>query len=226
MLLSMISELPFDVQGHVLEMYKCGLRARVQKGKERVANEIMDFIHLLCNRDDETCEHLLNWLAHMLQHPTIKPNHAILLVGRESCVKRMLINLISSLVLALLTNQPNRDVFYKFGRFHSTVAHVQLVVITDAESILNRNRSHLKHLISDSVLESHVRQQGPQVIPSYHRVLLETHRSCEPNERRVFAIQCCEECIQRSTPFTSDQYPMAVDALRNVLLARPVPMRL
>ena len=55
-------------------------------------------IHELA-QDDANASLLLNWMGHMLRHPTVKPQKGIVLVGPPCCGKSLFFRL-----LALLTS--------------------------------------------------------------------------------------------------------------------------
>ena len=217
----MIAELPHDVQGHIWDAYTDGLELRIADRHRQAASKVIEQIDVLCNRDAAAREHLLDWIAHMLQHPTVKPGRAIVLVGREGCGKRMLVNLLSRLVPTLLTSDPRRDVY---GRYNSLLEAAQLVVIEDAERVhLPSIKATVSH---DSVLINE-RYRPARQITSYHRVMLlmKERKPWMSDARRFYPIQCTEMCMgtaEMANALREVVTTPAIDALREVLSARPV----
>ena len=162
----MIAALPHDVQAHVWDLYMDGLQTRIDERHRRAATKVVEQIAVLCNHDAAACGYLLDWAAHMLQHPADKPGVAVVLVGRESCGKNMLVHLLSRLVPTLHTRDPRRDVY---GRHNPLMAQAQLVVIEDAARI---HAPSFKSLLSDETIIIRERHRPHRVAPSCHRVLL------------------------------------------------------
>ena len=213
----MIADLPHDVQGHVWEAYREGLHARANMHCQRVAAQIIDHIRVLCNDDRASCEHLLDWMAHMLQHPAVKPRRAVLLLGHEPCGKIMLVNLLSRLVPLLETRDPRADVL---GKYNPLMEGALLVVMDEPERL---PREQLAHLISDTTLQIRRFRRNARILPSHHRFLLLAAESSRA-DRRVFTIQCSEECMGGNEKFLTEVFTTnALDTFRDFLLSRAVP---
>ena len=215
----MIAELPHDVQGHVWEMYTEDLHRRIDDRNRRAATRVIDYIGVLCNHDAAARDYLLDWTAHMLQHPDVKPSKGIVLVGREDFGKTMLVHLLCRLIPTLCTNDPRRDVY---GRCNTLMESTQLVVIENAERL---HIPAVKSIITNPLVTIRGRQ-ATRVVPSAHRTLLiVSELQASLGDRRFYPIHCTEECMNDPETietlrriFTSP----CLDALREMLLARTV----
>ena len=215
----MIAELPHDVQGHVWDMYTEDLHRRIDDRHRHAATKVVDYVGMLCNDDAAARDYLLDWTAHMLQHPDVKPSKGIVLVGRENCGKTMLVHLLSRLIPTLYTNNPRRDVY---GRHNGLMEITQLVVIEDAERL---HLPSLKSIITDPFVTIRGRHAA-RVVPSSHRtLLLVSELQASLFDRRFYPIHCTEECMGDPETIESLRHIFstpALDALRAMLLARPV----
>jgi len=217
----MIAALPHDVQGHVWDLYRGGLHSRIRERHRHVASKVVEQIGVLCNKDAEARDYLLDWLAHLLQEPGTKPGKAIALVGREGCGKRMLINFISRLAPTLYTDDPQREVY---GRFNATMELARLVVIDGWEKV---NVHKLKSLISDDSIAIRERQGPLRSATSHHRVMLlvdEMPHSLQ-GARRVYPIHCTEACMgseENAAALHELVTTPALDALREMLTSRRI----
>ena len=79
-----IPELPLELQESIWTEYRTGVRARRAEYVLCLNRVMLDFIHTLCPSDADF-NRLLDWTAHMLQHPSIKPRRGIVLVGTPGC---------------------------------------------------------------------------------------------------------------------------------------------
>ena len=216
----MIADLPHDVQYHVWDMYTEELNQRLGGRHYRDANNIIRYICVLCNQDTAVLDYLLDWVAHILQYPDLKPSKAIVLAGREGWGKTMLVHLLARLIPTLYTNDPRHDVY---GRQNALMEFTQLVVIEDAERL---HLPDLRGIISNQLVTIRG-MHPPRNVPSSHRMLiivkeLQASLTCT---RTFYPIHCTEECMW--DPVTMDGLrrivtPPAINALRDILLARDV----
>ena len=77
-----VAELPHELQELIWTAYREGLRTRRAEYFIRTNRVILEHIRTLCQSDD-AFNRILDWMAHMLQHPQVKPPKAIVLLGPE-----------------------------------------------------------------------------------------------------------------------------------------------
>ena len=156
-------------------------------------------------------------MAHMLKHPTAKPTRAVVLIGEERGGVDMLLMLLSRLVPTLQTREPRRDVFG-----HRNLEAARLVVIDEPARL---HVPSLKALLADRRLA--LREAEGRSIASQHRVmltLLEPRASLE-DARRFFPIHCTGGGSAAALHAVLTD-ALAMRALWQLLMARPVPERL
>ena len=210
-----VRALPHDLQDHVWALYKQRLQGQRDGRHRRLAATFVEQAVTLCN-DVVAAGYLLDWMAHMVQHPHAKPPTAIVLVGHEDCGVSVLVTLLSRLIPTLQTHDP-RDVY---GTRNGRMAAAKLVVIEQADQL---SVSSLKSLIRDPHVL--IRERGvAQLVPSFHHLLLTT-RELRPSlyDRRFVPIHCAE---RPSSEYAGTLHQIlttpALDAVRDVLRARPL----
>ena len=217
----MLAELPYDLQGHVWGLYTEGLKDRYTARQQRAiqaATSLLAQLDALC--DVPSRDYLLDWIAHMLKFPTTKPSKAVVLIGEERGGMDMLITLLSRLVPTLQTREPRRDVF---GHRNLEMAH--LVGVIDEPARLHM--PSLKLLLTDHLLAVREGRSKYVSIASQHRVmltLLEPRASLE-DARRFFPIHCTGGGSAAALHAVLTD-ALAMRALWQLLMARPVPERL
>ena len=134
-----------------------------------------DAISCICDAD--AAEFWLDWLAHALQHPAVKPCRAVALVG-DAVGKTLLVDLVLQL-LPTIRMYAERS----HQLLNSTVLENALVVVAYRES------TELMSLISDEVICIRRPNQPCREVRSCHRVLLIP--STPPDrEKRCTTIRC------------------------------------
>ena len=73
-----ITMLPYDLQRTVHGLYVTGLRTRLRRW---YVTKILCELSMLCNDDTSARDYLLDWMTHMVQHPSTKPGCAVMLIG-------------------------------------------------------------------------------------------------------------------------------------------------
>lgn len=211
----MIAALPHDLQECVWESYTAGLHERRLARHPRVAARALENILALCDGDAEACDYLLDWIAHMLLHPDVKPSRGVALVGGEGANKCVLTTLLSRLVPTLVTHDP-RDVV---GKHNARMVVARLVVLQEPH---RPGSPALKQLLSDSTLVVH--DPFERAVPSSHRLLLTAEAM--PAARSLRVIRCTDRSLGTHSGLLHELLTTpALDALRQLLLARPVPAR-
>ena len=152
-------QLPTDLQESIWTEYCNGLRYRMS---------LMHSIRTFC-LTDANADYILDWMAHMLQYPSVKPQKGIILVGQPCCGKSLFAEL-----LVLLLGQDNvHQRPFRLGRINYLIEGKRLVRLEDWNI---RNRlPQIHQLISDQNITIQRRFQDPYNVPSHHRVLITTN---------------------------------------------------
>jgi len=161
----------------------------------------MFFAHLqiLCNHEQVVNDYVCMWLAHMIQKPSEKSTHLIL-ISEEGAGKSTFINTLSRLLGAgkvLETTEPEKNVW---GPFNSLMINAFLVVLSEVDK---RNsfsaEGRIKALITDPTLTINCKGKDQFEVRSCHRFIsatngldpLVTHK----NDRRNVIIRCSDEKV-------------------------------
>ena len=92
-----IPELPYELRELIWTEYYDGLRMRRADYIARMVLHIQ--IRTFCQTDENAnINRLLDWMAHLLQFPNIKPQRGIVLVGPPRCGKTSFINFLAMLL--------------------------------------------------------------------------------------------------------------------------------
>ena len=201
--------LPEDLQTMVWDEYVSSLRDRMR--------EIPDHIRALCGEGN--MDTVLDWMAKMLQYPTVKPGRAIVLVGPEGCGKTLFGDLLSLLLGGedvLQTSSIKRD--------WNRLGGVLLVRLQECR--LNAELASINVLVTDQMLHIRPFYQSATTIPSFHRVLITTNAPLSPHlheaagSRRFTVIQCG---VVNGQQFHEDMYDAGrMEAFRQFLLERKI----
>lgn len=156
-----------------------------------VSGDVAPFLeHMAYLIDNEAAlRHVLDWLAHCLQRPKIRINHAILLQGPQGIGKTFVAQLMEPVLGAANVNYVSTADL--IGSFNSWLAHRQLVVI---EELMASNRLETANLIEpyltqESVLinEKHIPKHTVPNLANF--IIFTNHRNSiylEDGDRRFF----------------------------------------
>ena len=157
-----VAELPHELQELIWTAYRDGLRTR---RAEYFITFIWYHIRTLCQSDDDF-NRILDWMAHMLQYPNIKPQRAIVLVGPPHCGKTLFADFVT-----LLLGQNNvwrcNTLRNRFNDFLDGMTLVTLDGCNVSEEIAQINR-----LVSFNNVSIRRRYHDTILVPSFHRVLV------------------------------------------------------
>ena len=203
--------LPCDLQESILNQYRDGLRVRM-------GPPILEFVrNLMPGYSTFGTSHadiVLDWMAHMLQHPNIKPRKAIVLVGPPGCGKGLFASLFTILLGAEKVCRTDQRMCRLAG---TTLIHF------DESNFSEDSLAAMKDLISAQVIA--VAISDPDIIASYHRVLITTNTFPVQQEYRRFVVIPCGR-VQASNFMASMETPHKIAALRQFLMERNVSAEL
>ena len=147
-----ILRLPCDIQQVVRSEYRHGLRERM--------STIQYHVRTFCVNDTDR---MLDWMAHMLKYPNVKPPQGIVLIGPPGCGKSLFAQL-----LTLLLGQDKVVYTPTLPRFNGCLEGATLVHLDECL------KPQVHRFISDQTLAIRRPYQDPYNVPSYHRVLVTT----------------------------------------------------
>jgi hypothetical protein len=213
-----IPQLPTDLQESIWKAYCVGLQERYIL---KYVTPLLDQIHaLMPGYANGAHAHLvLDWMAHMLKYPNVKPERGIILVGPPGCGKSLF-----GCLLTLLLGQENvsRSTALRMARLDGTT----LVHIDDCN--LHDELENITALLTtQTIAESTSPGQDPRFFPSKHRVLVTSNifppllnHSDAFHERFIF-IPCGS--VQHPSDFHAAMNdPVKIAAFRKHLMKRPV----
>jgi len=158
---------------------------------------------IMCNHEQPVFDYFVSWVAHSFQFPSIKPECAVSLIGKQGTGKSTITTTLGRLMGAgkkLETSTPERDCW---GNFNAPMTNAYLVVLseTDKRNLGVNGEKQLKKLITD-----HAKDGGYLINPkgkdqfginSFHRVIQDTN-TADPtatgeDDRRNLIIRCSDE---------------------------------
>lgn len=152
-----IVELPEELREWIWTEYRDGVR-------ERLLSPILSAIFALCNDGAST---VLDWMAHMLQHPNVKPGKAIVLMGSKGSGRGTFVEFLGLLL--------GRDKVVEMSRreFHGHLDGTTLIHLADAN--LRVDLPRIMELVTDDQILIAPIYQHAYDIPTYHRVIITTN---------------------------------------------------
>ena len=204
------TQLPTDLQESNWTEYHNGLRNRMQS--------LQYHIRTLC-LTDANADNVLDWMAHMLQYPNVKPQKCIILVGPQGCGKTLFATL-----LTLLLGQDN---VYQTNtlrmRFNHEMEGKMLVPLDECD--LSNELPNIKSLVSDQSIIINRPFQNFHSSPSHHRVLITANHS-NAFQRRFTVIPCGSVSFNPQEFHTAMNDPVKLAELRQHLMQRSVALDL
>jgi hypothetical protein len=165
-------------------------------------------IEMLCNYDQTIVDWICSFVAHSIQVPAVKPEHAITLIGDEGTGKSKLVQTIGKLYgegKVLETTSPERDVW---GPFNSPMTTSFLVVLNETDKRNSKDaEGRKKGVITEYPLWINGKGKEQFLVNSYHRVLSTTN-GADPNQtsegdRRNVIVRCNDEIKGNVVYFTT-----------------------
>ena len=171
---------------------------------------------------DANADYILDWMAHMLQYPSVKPQKGIILVGQPCCGKSLFAEL-----LVLLLGQDNvHQRPFRLGRINFLIEGKTLVRLDDWN--LRNRLSQIHQLISDQNITIRGPFQDPHNVPSHHRVLITTDmlspllNHSNAFQQRFTVIPCGTVSFNPQEFHAAMDDPVKLAELRQYLMQRSV----
>jgi hypothetical protein len=182
--------------GFAVERYEPGVR-EVSTDSDGV-RQILSFLDVLCNRDREVTDYLLDWMAHPFQHPSVKNQVAIVLRGEQGVGKNRTTDLLSLMLgedKTLNTSTPSTTLY---GTYTNLREGKFLIVVNEAHGSDNiANNEKLKDIITSSTFVSNAKYLNAYTMSCYARMMFTTNNdNClklESGDRRFLVIDVSSE---------------------------------
>lgn len=193
---------------------------------------ILNFIHILCNRNTSIGEYLLDWIAQIFQYPAIKRGTAVLLKGEEGIGKNCLTDLLREMVgrkdKFMQTANPSSCLFGKFTQMREGKL---LIVINESRGSDNHSSIDIiKDMITCDEFVCEGKNTNAYSINCFARFIFTTNNDnvmklC-PDSRRFLVIEGSSELKSNKEFFDKlvkhSQSPEVRRSLYDFLMARDI----
>lgn len=162
-----------------------------------------ELVEVLCKHDKPITEYVINWLAHILQHPFINPLTCLILSGKKGCGKDTLGDFIQEWVVGdrLSHNYTSTDQFWEK---HDTDRLNKLFIkLEEASGSVNKKHvGDMKARITSRTLTVNPKGQKSITVGNYCRYFMTTNEGecvrVEDGERRFFVIACGADWVKNT----------------------------
>ena len=149
-------------QGREYNVWRAG-RIKPEEGDTTIWDEHLNYLF----QNEQDRDHVLNWMAWILKNPTLKPNHALLIVGKNTGTgKSFLARALERIVDERNTQRPKNSSMG--GDFNSWLKDCRLCVIEEVMQVGRReNLNALRDLITEPTVEVNMKGIPAFKIPNY-----------------------------------------------------------
>jgi len=197
----------------------------------RAVDFFVDFVHVLCGRNETVTKYVLDWVAHMVQQPGFKPGVALLLKGEQGVGKNRFTDLLRALVGAAKFLQTANPSSVLYGRFTRMREGRLLIVVNEASGSDSFAASEvIKDMITCDEFVSEGKGTNAYSIACFARFVFTTNNSncmrVTADGRRMEIIEVSSELrgkaayFERLSELIAD--PRACHALFRALEARDI----
>ena len=190
-----VGSLPHDLQELIFTFYVNGVRERLQ----------------LHHHVTRTCgvgsSYWLDWLAHALQYPSVKPHHGVALVG-DPTGRANLVDMLQH----LLPTCRGHETVQRSWMLHPLLERALAVIVYEPTP---RLKSELATLLVEKTVTIRRPSQPVRIVRSSHRMVILPGRYMPSFGDRMVTIQC--------EPQTQQLSGLEIQALKTMLLRRSVP---
>ena len=167
---------------------------------------VLDHILIICGRDKQVYEYLMDWIAQFIQYPQVKttmPCIAGVEGGGKNTVVELLANLIGRRQVLVTTSAEN-----VFGKFNDILSRHRLIVLNElSASELRQYDGKIKGLITDNEVDIHSKGQNVYTMRSLHRFIVFSNKTNDPiqtskEDRRKLIVRASDEKVGDSEYFT------------------------
>jgi len=212
---------PLPQPSNVLNLWRSP-RLRPRRGDWRLIRKHL--FGVICDGNRRNFSYLIQYLAHMLQHPAIKPGVMIVLLGGQGTGKGALFELLAR----IWTHSVLRvsDIEQITGRFNAALANAYVVCMDEALFVGDRkSQDKMKSLITEPVISIEQKHQPQHTIESYHRYFAASNHDhfaqIENDDRRYFILPV-SSAYQQNNKYFSELFraiasDSAIEAFMHVL---------
>lgn len=158
---------------------------------------IRDYLQeVVCDGDLKKFEYLLNFVAHMLQHPDKKPGVMLVLLGGEGTGKGTLFQLLNALWTRTSLLVSNIDDVV--GQFNAAIERKFIIFMDEAMFSGDRKaQDRLKSMITEATVTVEQKYQPSRTIASYHRFIAASNHQhfaqVSSDDRRFLFLRVSEQ---------------------------------
>ncbi len=163
-------------------------------------------LEVICAGDRLLNDYLIKYLAHMLQHPEIKPGVMIVLLGGQGIGKGMFFQILQRIWprTSLLVS----DIQQVVGRFNAALERNFVILMDEALFSGDRkSQDRMKSLVTEQSLQVEQKHQPSRTIHSFHRFFASSnHRQfsqVEADDRRLLFLRVSEQYQSNHQYFAS-----------------------
>jgi putative DNA primase/helicase len=152
---------------------------------------------VLCAGDEKAAKYFIEWLAHIVQKPEVKPTVAILMKSAEGTGKGTIYRLLKK-VLGANAHQVNGS-YQIMGRFNGIVAGRLLIFGDEVDMTDKKVFDRAKGIISEPTISLELKGIDPEPIPNMARFIFTGNHdqviSAGTRERRFLVLEPSEHMI-------------------------------
>ena len=168
-----------------------------------------NLVLILADRDDKVAAFVELWIAHMLQHPSRKPNAWLIFMSEQGAGKGTLVCIIARLVGSAKVKKVGNVERSLLGAYNDVVRDAFLVVLDEAKGKhLFDGGDELKNMITESTVTVHEKYMSAQEIRSYARWMVTVQPRSVPTkkgDRRGVISRCSDElCVKEGQQHLKD----------------------
>ena len=184
---------------------------------DNVDTEILhELLYKLSNSGEESYEFLLNYLSHLVQYPSLKPEVGIFFTSTQGSGKDTFAKLISLIIdenLVAFENDPDNI----FGKYNLRTRLNKIVVILQEADNIKSFNSKIKDLITCKSTTLADKGVKSITVQDYTRLMIfsnnENILKIEPDDRRWVIFKCWNFHIDKDPKFFKDVYRAMSDPL-------------
>lgn len=150
----------------------------------------------------------LDWMAWVMQNPAVKPNHALLIVGKNTGTgKSFVARVMEQLVGHHNTQRPKNSSLG--GQFNGWVVQCKLCLIEELMQVGRReNLNALRDIITESPIEVNIKNVNPFLLDNFMAMLgISNHPDALPidrTERRWLVVTVLPHVTRNETDYYTD----------------------
>jgi hypothetical protein len=176
------------------------------KPKAGDVNLILKHINeVLCDGNGEAAKYFIEWLAHIVQYPEVKPTVAILMKSAEGTGKGTIYKLLKKM-LGANAHQVNGS-YQLMGRFNGIVAGRLLIFGDEVDMTDKKSFDRAKGIISEPTISLELKGIDPEPIPNMARFMFAGNHDqvivAGTRERRFLVLEIAEHIIGNRDYFKS-----------------------